>query len=152
MSLMGSFTSVWGCSRHFRFSPIADVARPALSGIGDDAHRMAILAFHEVADQRLAVGVLFVGLAPSAAKSFPQNRLAPGMCHGWLPEALSKASDAYAKLPDPAMIVETTAQRNSILGSVPSVTPPNSTPPPVESTWQFYQGECRLFCSKVNGR
>ncbi len=30
---------------------------------------MAILAFHEVADQRLAVGVLFVGLAPSAAKS-----------------------------------------------------------------------------------
>src|SRR6266536_53228 len=44
------------------------VARPSLGGVeGDDARGMAILAFHQVTDQRLAVGVLFIGLPPSAA-------------------------------------------------------------------------------------
>jgi len=36
---------------------------------------------------------------PKRGQVGPQNRLAPGMCYGSLPEALSKASDAYAKLP-----------------------------------------------------
>src|SRR5207245_7240524 len=44
-----------------------DVARPALGGIeGNDPHRMAKLVFQETADQRLAVGVFLVYLAPSA--------------------------------------------------------------------------------------
>lgn len=48
---------------------LGDVAAPAFGGIeGDDAHRVAVLAANEIADQHLASGAHFVGLAPSAAK------------------------------------------------------------------------------------
>ena len=44
------------------------VTGPAFGGVeGHDADWMTILALHKVADQRLAVSVVRVGLAPAAA-------------------------------------------------------------------------------------
>lgn len=45
------------------------VARPTLHSVeGDDANRVGILTGHQVADYRCAVGALFVGFRPGAAK------------------------------------------------------------------------------------
>src|SRR6516225_10112122 len=45
------------------------VTGPAFGGVeGHNADRMTILALHEVADQRLAVSLVHVGLTPSASK------------------------------------------------------------------------------------
>jgi len=55
-----------------------DIAGPALGGVeGHDANRAAILAVDQVADQRRAVGRLFVGARPSRP---PKS--------SWLPAAL----------------------------------------------------------------
>ena len=48
---------------------LGDVARPALGGVeGDDAQRIAILAIDQVADQRLPIRSVWVGLWLGLAK------------------------------------------------------------------------------------
>jgi hypothetical protein len=48
------------------------ISRPAFAGVeADDPDRVAVLTIQEVAQQRAAIGILLVRLAPSAAEAVP---------------------------------------------------------------------------------
>ena len=45
------------------------IAAPSLNAVeDDDANRIAVLAIHQIADQRFAVGAVRVGFSPSPAE------------------------------------------------------------------------------------
>ena len=132
------------------------VARPALSGIeGDDAHRIPIVAFHEVANWQASRGRC--PLRRSRAKRgqvVPQNHLAPGMCHGWLSQARSKASDADAKLPTGGSSRGSRGRRRSwsLDGFAFGWCHPNFLPPPAAGASDARKRPLPIFVLLTKGR